>query len=260
MPRILAAVIFSCLLAGKELHAQQQVQGGESALQLSLAALSASSSSSVEDATLTGNGRRVAGSTDENGTFTLRMLDSSGSRGDYSYPSGTMSEVRSYTARAGQWIGADGTAHALASHNLFTEGAWFFPLTVIRHSLDTTHYQTTFVGAETLDGEAVQHFRYTRTSSGSPATVAEIQDLSRTEIYLDAMTHLPVRITFNDHPDRDARTSIPMEIRYSSYQPINGTQVPFEIQQYRNHALSLDLQVENAVLNTNIAASLFNLQ
>ena len=121
MHRLLAAFILSFLLTGKELPAQQQGQGGENALQLSLAALSASSSS-VEDATLTGNGRRIAGSTDENGTCTLRMLDSSG------------------------------------------------------------------------------------------------------------------------------------------YQPINGTQVPFEIQQYRNHALSLDLQVENAVLNMNIAASLFNLQ
>ena len=259
MHRLVAAFIFSFLLTGKELPAQQQSQGGESALQLSLAALS-TSSTSVEDATLTGNGRRIAGSTDENGTFTLRMLDSSGSRGDFSYPSGTISEIRSSATRAGQWIGADGTAHALASHDLFTEGAWFFPLTVIRHSLDTTHYQTTFVGAETLDGEAVQHFRYTRTSSGSPATAAEIQDLSRTEIYLDATTYLPVRITFNDHPDRDARTYIPVEIRYSSYQPINGTQVPFEIQQYRNHALSLDLQVENATLNTSLAASLFNLQ
>ena len=259
MHRLVAAFILSFLLTGKGLPAQQPSQGGESVLQLSLATLS-TASTSVEDATLTGNGRRVAGSTDENGTFTLRMLDSSGSRGDYSYPSGTMSEIRSSAAHAGQWIGADGTAHALASHNLFTEGAWFFPLTVIRHSLDTTHYQTTFVGSETLDGEAVQHFRYSLISSGSPASVAEIQNLSRTEIYLDATTYLPVRITFNDHPDRDARTSIPVEIRYSSYQPINGTQVPFEIQQYRNHALSLDLQVENAVLNTNIAASLFNLQ
>jgi hypothetical protein len=259
MPRILAAVILPFFLTGKELPAQQQSQGVESALQLSLAALS-TSSTSVEDATLTGNGRRIAGSTDENGTFTLRMLDSSGSRGDYSYPSGTMSEIRSSAARAGQWIGADGTAHALASHNLFTEGAWFFPLTVIRHSVDATHYQTTFVGAETLDGEAVQHFRYSRINSGSPASIAEIQDLSRTEIYLDATTYLPVRITFNDHPDRDARTSIPVEIRYSGYQPIDGTQVPFEIQQYRNHALSLDLRVENAVLNTSIATNLFNLQ
>jgi hypothetical protein len=259
MSRILAVVILSFLLTGKGLPAQQQSQGGESALQLSLAALS-TSSTSVQDATLTGNGRRVAGSTDENGTFTLRMLDSSGSRGDYSYPSGTMSEIRSSAARAGQWIGANGTPHALASHDLFTEGAWFFPLTVIRHSLDATHYQTTFVAAETLDGEAVQHFRYSRISSGSPASVAEIQNLSRTEIYLDATTYLPVRITFNDHPDRDARTSIAMEIRYSSYQPIDGTQVPFEIQQYRNHALSLDLQVQNAVLNTSLAASLFHLQ
>jgi hypothetical protein len=135
MHRILAAIILSFLLAGKELPAQQQGQGVESALQLSLSALS-TSSTSVEDATLTGNGRRIAGSTDENGTFTLRMLDSSGSRGDYSYPSGKLIEIRSSAARAGQWISADGTAHALASHNLFTEGAWFFPLAVIRHSLD----------------------------------------------------------------------------------------------------------------------------
>jgi hypothetical protein len=259
MHRLLVAVILSFLLTGKELPAQQQGQGGESVLQLSLAALSASSSS-VEDATLTGNGRRIAGSTGETGTFTLRMLDSSGSRGDYSYPSGTMSEIRSYAARAGQWIGADGTAHALAPHNLYAEGAWFFPLTVLRHSLDSTHYQATFVGPETLDGKAVQHFRYWRISSASPAGAAEIQDLSRTEIYLDATTYLPVRITFNDHPDRDARTSIPVEIRYSGYQPINGTQVPFQIQQYRNRALFLDLQVETAVLNTGIAASLFDLQ
>jgi hypothetical protein len=74
MHRLVAAFILSFLLTGK-VPAQQQGQGGESVLQLSLAALS-TSSTSVEDATLTGNGRWIAGSTDENGTFTLRMLDS----------------------------------------------------------------------------------------------------------------------------------------------------------------------------------------
>lgn len=92
MSRILAAVIFSYLLTGKELPAQQQVQGGESALQLSLAAVS-TSSASVEDATLTENGRRIAGSTDENGTSTLRMLESSGGRGSYSYSSKITNDI-----------------------------------------------------------------------------------------------------------------------------------------------------------------------
>jgi hypothetical protein len=254
-----AAVTF--FLPGMPALAQQQAAPGGNILQLSLAALS-QSQSAVDDVSLTGNVRRIAGSLDETGTCTLRMRESSGSRSDYSYPSGQLKELRSTNGSsiAGQWIGADGTAHSDAPHNLLTERAWFFPLNVIRHSLDTTHFQTVYVGSETLGDEAVQHFTYWRVISGPPESAAELQTLSRTEVYLDATTYLPVEITFNDHPDRDARTSIPVEVHYASYQVVDGTQIPFRIQQYRNHALSLDLQIETAVVNTGLSGTLFDLQ
>jgi hypothetical protein len=161
---------------------------------------------------------------------------------------------------AGQWIGPDGKVHGEANHTLLAEDSWFLPWLLVHHALDTTHYQLSYVGAETLGSEAVQHFSYWRFSSAPPESNEELKNLSRTEIYIDASSFLPVRITFDEHPDNDARAAIPVEVDYANYQTVNGTLIPYSIRKYRNHSLVLDLTVQSATVNSGINAGLFKLQ
>jgi hypothetical protein len=88
-------------------------------------------------------------------------------------------------------------------------------------------------------------------SSGPASTI---------DFYLDASTMLPVQINFNSHPDNAATTNIPYQITFSNYQAVNGSQIPYHIQEYFNGSLLLDFTVTNAALNSGLSDSLFALQ
>ena len=77
---------------------------------------------------------------------------------------------------------------------------------------------------------------------------------------LDSTTFLPDAITFNIHPDNNALLDIPVEIDFSDYRPVSGTQVPFRIQKFLNNSLFLDFQVQNAAINSGLSASAFAIQ
>jgi hypothetical protein len=86
------------------------------------------------------------------------------------------------------------------------------------------------------------------------------QHLTEVDLYLDPVSALPLKLTFNEHPDNDASRDIPVEIRFSDYRPVNGAQVPFRLQKFINGTLLLDIRVEQAILNSNLPASTFTVQ
>lgn len=80
------------------------------------------------------------------------------------------------------------------------------------------------------------------------------------DFFLDPATLLPLAISFNTHPDDNALRDIPVEIRFSDYRLVNGVQVPFHIQKFLNGSLSLDVQVQNVVINSGLSANEFTTQ
>jgi len=48
---------------------------------------------------------------------------------------------------------------------------------------------------------------------------------------------------------------IPVEIRYSNYQSVNGAQIPLHVEKYLNNTLAIDLQFQSPALNTGLTAS-----
>ena len=107
-----------------------QTQNGQnpnaSANGLLARALSAvSGGTPIQDVLQTGKVRRVAGSTDESGEAEVKALVSGEVRVDLSFSSGRASEVYSRGERGpvGEWSGADGKLHAMASHNLLVNAS-----------------------------------------------------------------------------------------------------------------------------------------
>ena len=133
-------------------------------LQNSLAALTGGQP--INDVTLVGTARRIAGSDDETGTATLKALASGAGRMDLSLSSGQRSEVEnlSVTPPAGSWSGPDRVSHAIAFHNLLSEPSWFFPAFAIAHRLSNSSYFAVYVGQETHDGQTVQHISVSQTA------------------------------------------------------------------------------------------------
>jgi hypothetical protein len=80
------------------------------------------------------------------------------------------------------------------------------------------------------------------------------------DIYLDFASLLPVAFVFNVHPDDDATTNIGVEIDFSSYEAVNGVQIPFHIQKLISNGLALDVVLSSAVLNSGLPDSYFAIQ
>lgn len=229
-------------------------------LQQSLAALTGGKS--LTDVTLSGTVRRIAGSDDESGGVTVKALAGTGVRLDLSLSSRLRSELRNTSGSepVGSWSGPDGVSHAMSNHNLFTDPGWF-PAFTISSTLSAPNAVITYVGPETHNGQSVIHViaaqQFPRLAGNGAAL---LQHLTQTEIFLDHNTNLPVVLAFNAHPDNDAGLDLPVEIRFSDYRNVSGSQIPFHVQKFLNNSLLLDLQFQSASVNSGLSATSFNVQ
>jgi hypothetical protein len=217
----------------------------------------------VQDITLTGTARRIAGSDDESGTVVLKAMADGHSRMDLNLPSGIRSEIHSLDSTGspvGAWSGPDGTQHAISNHNLFTDSSWFFSAFTLTRTASSQVVVATYIGQETLNGQPVLHISVSQPPSNvSEQTATLLQHLTQMDFFLDPTSHLPVALSFSIHPDNDAGLDIPVQIQFSDYRNIGGIQVPFHVQKFINNSLALDLQIQSAVLNSGLSASSFSL-
>jgi hypothetical protein len=214
----------------------------------------------IQDVTLTGTERRIAGSLDETEPATLKAMGTDSGRIDH--PSSGRSEVRTSISgtAAGMWIGTDGASHPMASHNCWTDAAWFFPAFSSAFSFSQS-VQLSYIGLETLNGASVQHIRVSKLAfdkSGNP--VAVIAQWSQVDFFLDSQSLLPVAVRFNIYPDNDTNVRIPVEIIFSDYRVVNGIHVPFHIQKYLQNVLNLDLTITSATFNSGLTSTTFQVQ
>jgi hypothetical protein len=256
LARTLPAV-FSLFLAVPAFTHQTVSNQGTLLLQRTLAALAPSVP--LSDITLSGTAHRIAGSDDESGTVVVQALAGTGSLLSLSLPSGPRAELRNVSGAVpvGSWSGPDGVSHAMVYHNLLTDPAWF-PAFTISALLSAPNAAITYIGAETRNGQSVIHISASRqfpSASGQTATL--MQHLTQTDVYLDATTSLPTAITFAAHADNNALLDIPVEVDFSSYQSISGSQTPMHVQKFFNNGLTLDLQFASAILNSGIPAAAF---
>lgn len=214
----------------------------------------------INDVTLAGTAVRTAGSDVASGTITLKALGTASSRTDFVTSGKTRSEIRNAAngSPQGSWVGTDGVSHGSATHNCFTDAAWFFPALSILSRASNSSVVAKYVGEETRGSASVQHIRlFSQIPSASSRIAALLASLSTEDIYLDATSSLPVAILFNVHPDDNAQANIQVEIDFSNYQTVNGLSVPFRIQQLISGSLFLDVTVQSANLNSGISSSAF---
>jgi hypothetical protein len=231
---------------------------------LAQAAAALGSSTSIADVTLTGTAQSIAGSDDESGTVSLKAMAGGESRMDLILSSGVRSEIRSFdtsNSQIGAWSGVDGVQHAISYHNLLTDSSWFFPALTLRRLVSATGIIGTYVGQETLKGQSVLHVSFVQPpSTAAGANAAVMQHLTQMDLYLDPTSLLPVALSFMTHPDNNELLDIPVQVQFSNYQSIGGVQIPFHVQKFLNGSLSLDVQVQSAVLNSGLSSSAFAVQ
>ena len=225
----------------------------------SLAALTGASQ--IADVTLTGTAMRIIGSDTGSGTVTLKALGTSSSRMDLNLADGNFSEIRTSPngAPQGQWLARGGVYNPIATHNCFTDAAWFFPALTVLSQESNPNLSITYFGQETKNGVSVQHLQFAltvqrrflvlviRCSRSAPLTCTWI----RPRCYRS-------RSLSNTHPDNNSLLNIPVEVDFSNYQSVNGIQVPYHIQKYLNGSLLLDMTIQTAALNSGLTVSAFS--
>ncbi len=257
-------VLFPLALVAQTTQAPQAASAGTSPLVIAQQARAALYGAvPLADVTMTGTATRTIGPDSETGNFTLKALGDNQSRFDFTFASGTTTEVYNVSsatnAPQGFWIGTDSAVHSIANHNCFAGEVWFFPALTIVGDLSNPAVSVSYVGAETKNGVAVTHLSYTVAVPGVSSVPDPIlTPLSATEVYLDSNTLLPVAITYYVHPDNDLLLNIPVEVDFSSYKPVQGVQTPFHVQKFFNGNLLFDLSVQSVNMNTGLTTAAFS--
>jgi hypothetical protein len=215
------------------------------------------------DATLTGNVTRTVGANDDNGTASFKIRLGTGSRLDLNLGKGQRTEIhnRQNASPKTSWSGPDHASHAAPLHNSWVDNGWYFPATPLASMISDPQVSLSYVGQESRNGMAVEHLRASRHVSGQSATVAAlVESLSTVDLYLDAATALPAALAFNGHPDNDAGVDFPIEIQFSNYQLVNGSQVPMTVEKFVNGVTFLKISFTQFVPNSGLAVADFQIQ
>lgn len=211
----------------------------------------------ISDVTLTGSATWYGTDT---GTVTLQALGTGESRMDLVLPDGTRTEIRDAQTGVGlgKWINPNSSSGHFASQNCWTDAVWFFP--VLGSLAPAQNTVLSYVGAETRNGDSVQHLRsYLFQPVLTPTAVPTVgpQQLSTMDFYLDATTLLPVAIVYNQHPDNAWSTNLLVEVDFANYQNIGGVNVPTRVQRYQQGVVMVDISIAGAAFNTGLQLSTF---
>lgn len=156
------------------------------------------------------------------------------------------------------WTGADGVAHSVPLHNSEFP-VWFAPQLSSLAMVGSTSTAVAYVGHELHNGMPTEHYSITQ-AIGSPKLVGStmfLGDVIQTNWFLDSSTGLPLALTYFIHPDSDARTNIPVEVRFSNYQAVSGALIPFKVTRLINNTVVLDFTATAATVNSDLSDSDF---
>jgi hypothetical protein len=254
-------LLVSSSSAGIQQTSTTSTSSAQASVFLAQSAKALTGSTVINDVTLTGIAEWIAGSDDETGTATYKGLSGS-YRLDISLRNGTRSEIVSPVGGvpSGSWIGLDNTLHPVANHNLMSDSGWFPTFTLV-NLISSSNMVLAYVGQETRNGVQVIHISVSQQFPNLPGNSSSfMQHLTQVDVYLDSTTLLPTSYLFNLHPDDNALLDIPTEIRYSNYQTLGGAQIPLHVQKYVNNTLTIDLQFQNATLNSGLTAAQFSVE
>ena len=225
----------------------------------------------VSDVTMKGAYTVIDTDGTQSGTITLVATASGQGQSTVVLPSGSYTETRSLSATSARMIetGPDGVPHAISTQAALSPSpAWFYPALVLA-SASLPNHLSSYVGQETLNGEAVHHLAVwwlpANNSSASPTLTGFWQQVTEHDIYLDASSLLPVSMTFLLHPydpndagkplmtHRGIGTDGTVEVRFSDYQQIQGRFVALHIHvtlKTGTRAVTSDIQVSSVTFNT----------
>lgn len=204
-----------------------------------------SSGSTVASVQMTGTAIWQYGSDQQTGTVSLSASADGQSRMELQLDRGLWVETQdafSNVDRKCAWQAFDSSQHQIAFHNCQLGVIWFLPQITLQAGEGPPDASISVTTSPA--GATRVHCERHPADVPDPAAAAFITRLSTTDLDLDS-AGLPEILIFSVHPDADASTDIPAEIRLSDYRAISGVQLPFRVQKLINGTIILDLQLSS---------------
>jgi len=126
-----------------------------------------------------------------------------------------------------------------------------FPLPFIYGLVSNSDFSMQYIGEETLASSTVNHIRVQNTFVSSPSSQF-LADFTATDIWLDASSTLPAKISIVRRYGGGSAPKIPISFSYSDYRTVAGIQYPFTIQEFITGTLWTTTTIQSATLNTGL--------
>lgn len=152
----------------------------------------------------------------------------------------------------------DGRSVARPSANALHRRIEHLPVLFLGQELARGDVVVAYVGQETIYGRSAHRLRLTRQSTrGSKDLAEKLTKDSELEIFFDAQSLLPVKISYVYFSETDWRRGLPMEVFYNDYQLVDGLLLPFQQRTVFNGRAIYELRLRTFSANVGVADTEF---
>jgi len=208
------------------------------------------------DSAATGSITIVAGSQTSTGTVRIlsRGTDQSSEQITLPQSTNTLTYSRGLASET-----LDATAKSLSLERTATSQSVCFPLPFLAAALANADESVQYVALETLGQQSLQHLRIQNTFASQP-NFQQFAGFATFDVWLDANTSLPQRISFIRRNGGGSTPSIPMDAYFSNYKTTSGLAYPTQINLSLNGTPWTTITITSVAFNTGLTDSNFSVQ
>jgi hypothetical protein len=205
------------------------------------------------DSSATGTVTIVEGSTAQSGPIQILTRGITQTIETLSLPDGQRSNIYS-NGDAKEILGTQSQNPPLEL--IVTEQSVLFPIPFLTALVRNADESIRYIGRETLDGSPVQHIEVSNTFASKPR-LKKLAPFSTTNIWFDASSGLPLKISYFRRAGGGAVPSVPVEVHLSNYTPVSGVLYPFQIQRSLNGTPWQTITIQNVSFGVGLADAQF---
>lgn len=132
----------------------------------------------------------------------------------------------------------------------------YFPFPFLSGLLNNPDIYLQYIGQESVDSAQANHVRVQNTFASSPS-LQFLSDFTTADIWLDASTTLPVRISLTRRNGGGSSPRIAISLSFSNYKTIAGVLYPFSIQEFLSGTLWATTSIQSVSFNNGLTDSSF---
>ena len=255
--RVASLFISACLfLFQSAVQTAAPVQRDPQAIALLQSSVKAMGGTVPADSVATGNVTIVAGSQTSTGTIRILTRGTNQSSEQITLPQSSYSVTYS-GGLAGETINS--TTASVPFERTVTSQSVCFPLPVLAAALANADDSIQYVAIETLGQQSLQHIRIQNTFASQP-TLQQFADFAIFDVWLDAGTSLPQRISFVRRNGSGTAPRIPFDAYFSNYKTTSGAAYPTQINLSLNGTPWTTITINSVAFDTGLTDSNFSIQ